>query len=156
MLFQVEGATIAGWVETFALSSQQIFPIFILTSCVHVRKCGVTRNSYGVAEELWRRARVAAIQRGETFKEFLTQAIEKELKSGKEVEHGESGECRSAVDGPADVGNTEAPMPPQADPVRTGEVVREVRKAAAVKPTCAHGIERGYHCWLCGGLAVIR
>jgi hypothetical protein len=43
-----------------------------------------------------------------------------------------------------------------ANPVATAhETTCGPQKPPAKKKTCKHGVERGYHCWQCGGVAVI-
>ena len=40
--------------------------------------------------------------------------------------------------------------------VVTGEMLTKVERAIKKGPTCEHGVHKGYHCWQCKGMAVIK
>ena len=58
---------------------------------------------------------------------------------------------RSRCNGPDMMGISEAIVSKPS----VAKVVREVEQIVK-GPQCEHGVPKGYHCWKCGGLAVIK
>jgi hypothetical protein len=111
----------------------------------------------GISNETRGKAKAAAAIAGETLGVWVTRAVEKaaneqggRLEKTLKQEVGKSIASMEGGEGAADVLKNSTPK--KARKTRKSEVVKKEKSG----PRCKHGVQRGWNCWQCGGLAVME